>query len=78
MKRKGGAMELTPYKGVIRIICGTKGACPVKLKNDVVASCIDCPDAVTYVLDLDGRAVHIHKAKETGKKREAAKAKRKK
>lgn len=54
---------MTPYRGIIRIICGYKTGCLRGLKpalqggKDVQANCIDCPEALTQVLDLDDKVV---------------------
>lgn len=51
---------MTPYKGIVRISCRAKKACPKKFTNDVRPSCLECPDAWVEVLDLDGGAIFAH------------------
>lgn len=51
---------MTPYRGIIRISCRAKKACPKKFNKDVQPSCVECPDACVEVLDLDGRVIFAH------------------
>lgn len=62
---------MTPYKGIIRIRCETKGACALKLIDNVQADCMACPDAVTEVLDLEGKVLHESRALAAIKKKPA-------
>ena len=50
---------MTPYKGIIQIICKKKKGCLKNLKvTDVQPGCMDCPEAVTRILDLDGKVIY--------------------
>lgn len=53
---------MKPYKGIIKIKCESKKGCPRKLKDNVAAGCIDCPEAVRQVLDLEGKVLSEYKA----------------
>ena len=64
---------MTPYKGIVQISCtkkkgpstgsGPKG-CPRNLKvTDVQPGCMDCPEALTRILDLDGKVIFEYSAK---------------
>ena len=48
---------MTPCKGIHRIVCTMAGGCPRKLKN-IQFDCISCPEAVTQILDLDGKVLY--------------------
>jgi hypothetical protein len=54
---------MTPYKGILRIECKRiKGGCPRNLRENVKPDCMDCPEAVTQVLDLEGKVLVAHSA----------------
>ena len=60
---------MTPYKGIIRIKCNLKkGGCLRNLKKDVQPGCMDCPQALTQVLDLEDKVIYEYRspAKKTG------------
>ena len=62
---------MTPYKGIIKIICDRKkGGCPRNLREDVKPSCMDCQEAVTHILDLEDTVIHEYRSPEmkTGKR----------
>jgi len=60
---------MTPYKGIIRIECRAEGACPKGVRENVMASCMDCPEAAALVLDLEGKTVHEHRVKRKKKRK---------
>ena len=51
---------MTPCKGIHRIVCTMAGGCPRKLKN-IQPDCISCPEAVTQILDLEGKLLYEHR-----------------
>jgi len=63
---------MIPYKGIIQITCKKKSGCLRNLKkNDVQPGCMDCPEAVTRILDLDGKVIFEYRSPEikTGKRK---------
>lgn len=61
---------MTPYKGIIRIECKRiKGGCLRNLRENVKPGCIDCPEAMTQVLDLEDKVIYEYRssAEDTGK-----------
>ena len=55
---------MTPYRGIIQITCKKKSGsgCLRNLKkNDVQPGCMDCPEALTQILDLDGKVIYEYK-----------------
>jgi len=67
---------MTPYKGIIRIICGVKGSCPRKLQENVDPSCMNCTAGITQALDLEGNMLFEHRVKLIEEKKQAKKKKR--
>lgn len=61
---------MTPYRGIINIICKKKSGCLRNLGKDVQPGCMDCPEAVTQILDLDDKVIFEYKSPEvkTGKR----------
>ena len=62
---------MTPYKGIIRITClKKKGGCLRNLGEDVQPGCMDCPAAITEILDLEEKAIYEYRspALKTGKR----------
>ena len=56
---------MTPYKGIIRIACGRKkGGCLRNLREDVKPGCMDCPEAITQVLDLEDAVIYEYRSPE--------------
>jgi len=56
---------ITPYKGVIVISCSVGGAgCLRNLKEDVQPGCMDCPKAVSRVVDLEGKDLFEYRSPE--------------
>ena len=63
---------MTPYRGIIQISCTRKKGCLRNLKkNNVQSGCMDCPEAITRILDLDGKVIFEYKSPEvkTGKRK---------
>ena len=63
---------MTPYRGIIRITCTRKkGGCLRNLKEDVQPGCMDCPEALTQILDLDDKVIYEYRSPEirTGKRK---------
>ena len=64
---------MTPYKGIINIKCTRKkGGCLLNLKkDDVQPGCMDCPEAVTQILDLENKVIYEYRspAVKTGKRK---------
>jgi len=59
---------MTPYKGIIQISCTKKKGCLRNLKkNDVQPGCMDCPAAITRILDLDGNMIYEYRSPEIRK-----------
>ena len=61
---------MKPYRGIVRIECSRKAGCLKNLKKNVQAGCMDCPEAVSRILDLDGRVIYTYRSPEvrTGKR----------
>jgi len=62
------------YKGILQISCTKKKGCLRNLKkDDVQPGCMDCPEAITRILDLEGKVIYEYSAKggtaKTGKRR---------
>ncbi|MEA2014861.1 MAG: hypothetical protein U9N38_06115 [Thermodesulfobacteriota bacterium] len=57
------------YRGIIRISCKTK-SCLRNLRHNVKPECMDCPEAITEILDLEGKVIYEYKSPKikTGKK----------
>ena len=53
---------MKPYKGIIRIGCERKKGCLKNLKKNVQPGCLDCPHAITEILDLDEKVLFKGKA----------------
>ena len=53
---------MKPYKGIIRIVCERKKGCLKNLKKNVQPGCLDCPHAITEILDLDEKVLFKGKA----------------
>jgi len=65
---------MIPYKGIVQISCTKKKGCLRNLKkNDVQPGCMDCPEAITQILDLEGTVIFEYSAKsgtvKTGKRK---------
>jgi len=63
---------MTAYRGIINIICTRKkGGCLRNLGSDVQPGCMDCPEALTQVLDLDDKVIYEYRSPEqrTGKRK---------
>ena len=48
---------MKPYKGIIRISCEGKKGCLKNLKKNVQPGCMDCPEGITEILDLDEKVL---------------------
>jgi len=63
---------MNPYKGIITIKCmRKKGGCLRNLNiDDVQPGCMDCPKALTQILDLDDKVIFEYRSPEikTGKR----------
>lgn len=46
---------MKPYKGLINIICSLEAECPKGLTENVQPECVDCPDCVFWIVDLEGK-----------------------
>jgi hypothetical protein len=69
-QKKGAIM--TPYRGIIQITCKRKSGCLKNLKvSDVQPGCMDCPEAISQILDLEGKVIYEYKSPEvkTGKRK---------
>ncbi|MBW2606141.1 MAG: hypothetical protein JRD05_00750 [Deltaproteobacteria bacterium] len=65
---------MIPCRGIHEISCTRKSGCLRNLKaKNVQPECMSCPDALTQILDLEGKVIYEHKI---GKKvsRKGAKA----
>ena len=62
---------MKPYKGIIRISCQGKKGCLKNLKKNVQPGCLDCPQAITEILDLDEKVLFKYRSpvKRTGKRK---------
>ncbi len=64
---------MTPYRGIIKISCTRKkGGCLRNLKKgDVQSGCMDCPEALSQILDLDDKVIYEYRSPvvKTGKRR---------
>ena len=63
---------MTSYRGIINIICiRKKGGCLRNLGEDVQPGCMDCPEALTQVLDLDDKVIYEYRSPvvKTGKRK---------
>ena len=63
---------MTPYKGLIEIKCERKkGGCLRNLRHNVQPGCMDCPDAKTTIIDLEGKPLFEYKSPpaRTGKRK---------
>ena len=69
---------MKPYKGIIKISCTKKTGCLRNLHKDVEPGCMDCPAAVTEILNIEGKKIFTYKSppERTGKRttKEASKA----
>jgi len=60
---------MNPYKGIIQITCKKKSGCLRNLKtNDVQPGCMDCPEALTRILDLEGTVIFEYPSMGSGPK----------
>ena len=61
---------MKPYKGIIRIVCGLKKGCLRSLHKDVQPGCMDCPKAITQIINLSGEVLYEYKspAQRTGRR----------
>ncbi len=67
---------MKPYKGQFQIVCKKKGGgCLRNLNKDVEAGCMDCPNALTQVLDLAGAVIYEYQspAQKTGTRKKPGK-----
>ena len=54
---------MNPYKGIIQISCTKKKGCLRNLKvSDVQPGCMDCPEAITRILDLDDTVIYEYRS----------------
>lgn len=62
---------MKPYRGIIRIICQRKKGCLKNLKKNVQPGCLDCPEALTEILDLDQKVLFKYRSPKnrTGKRK---------
>lgn len=58
---------MTPCRGLHRINCTRKSGCPGNLKKDVQPECISCPDALTEMVDLEGKVFFEYRIKKQAK-----------
>jgi len=56
---------MKPYKGIVRISCGKKKGCVKNLRENVQPGCLDCPQAVTEILDLDEKVLFKYRSPKT-------------
>lgn len=67
---------MNPCKGIHRITCLRKAGCARNLKvKDVQPECIGCPDALTEILDLEGKVIFEYRLKEKVSRKGAKKNK---
>ena len=61
---------MKPCKGLIEIKCERKAGCLRNLKKDVAPGCMDCPEAMTTIIDLEGKPLFHYKSPpaKTGKR----------
>ena len=60
---------MNSYRGIINIKCTRKSGCLRNLKtNDVQPGCMDCPEAVTRILDLDEKVIFEYPSTGSGPK----------
>ena len=50
------------YKGKIAIQCTKKSGCLRNLHKDVAPGCIDCPMALTQIVDIEGKVLIEYKS----------------
>ena len=55
---------MIPCKGIHRIICTRKTDCPRGVKKNAQPDCISCPDALTQIIDLEGKIIYEYQVKE--------------
>jgi len=63
---------MTAYRGIINIVCiRKKGGCLRNLGEDVQPGCMDCPESLTQILDLDDKLIYEYRSPEvkTGKRK---------
>lgn len=62
---------MRPYNGIIRITCQRKKGCLRNLKRDVQPGCLDCPEALAGILDLEGKVLFEYRslAQRTGRRK---------
>jgi len=60
---------MNAYRGIIKISCTSTG-CLRNLKQNVQPGCMDCPKALTQILDLEGKVIYEYRSPEvkTGKR----------
>lgn len=63
--------NMKAYKGLIKITCGETKGCLRNLKVNVQPGCMDCPKAVTEIIDYDEKVLYEYKspAVKTGKRK---------
>ena len=59
-----GEMTMTPYKGIVKIFCTRKSGCLQNLQKDVQPGCMDCPEALTQIIDLEDKVVYEYRSPE--------------
>ncbi len=61
---------MKPRKIIGQISCTKKTGCLRNLKKDVEPGCMDCPAAVTDILNIEGKTIYTYKSppKKTGKR----------
>ncbi len=66
---------MRPYKGIIKIKCVQKKGCLRNLKIDMQPGCLDCPQAVTQIRDLDEKVLFEYRspARRTGRRKKPKK-----
>jgi len=55
---------MTPYKGILKIVCNAKKGCFKGLRDNMKPECTACPEGVTQILDLEGKVLFETKALE--------------
>ena len=57
---------MKPYKGLVKISCKRKDTCPKKLTGNVKPDCMNCLDALTEIVSLDGKVLAAARQKSPG------------
>lgn len=69
---------MTPCKIIGQISCTRKKGCLRNLKEDVQPGCMDCPEALTEITNLEGKTIYEYRSPEqrTGTRTKKTKVKK--